>query len=103
MLEVEWWLLRVCCYDDVRIKIYVVKIYIRSNNSGKEISSKHVVREEVIKTKLTAVKLLTKQELKKIGSVAQRFYEHAATHKYKYWDNKYIRDVYKENGKKTGS
>ena len=55
------------------------------------------------KTKPIAVKLLTKQELKKIGSVAQRFYEHAATHKYKYWDNKYIGGVYKENGKKTGS
>ena len=59
--------------------------------------------KKIIKTKLTAVTLLTKQELKKIGSVAQNFYEHAATHKYKYWDNKYIGGVYKENGKKTGS
>ena len=59
--------------------------------------------EKKIKTEPIAVKLLTKQELKKIGSVAQNFYEHAATHKYKYWDNKYIGGVYKENGKKAGS
>ena len=57
----------------------------------------------MIKTKLTAVTLLTKQELRKIGSVAQKFYEHAVTHKYKYWDNKYIGGVYMENGKVTGS
>ena len=70
---------------------------------GKKSPRKHVAREKIIKTKLTAVKLLTKQELKKIGFVAQNFYEHAATHKYKYWDNKYIGGVYKENGKATGS
>ena len=80
-------------------------MYIRSSNSGKGISSKTCCERKVIKTKLTAVKLLTQQELKKIGSVAQNFgnHEHAATHKYKYWDNKYIGGVYKENGKKTGS
>ena len=70
---------------------------------GKEIPLKTCCEKKIIKTKLTAAKLLTKQELKKIGSVAQKFYEHAATHKYKYWDNKYIGGVYKENGKKTGS
>ena len=79
-------------------------MHIRSDNSGKGISSKHVARDKkIINTKLTAVKLLTKQELRKIGSVAQRFYEHAATHKYKYWYNKYIGGVYMENGKATGS
>ena len=64
---------------------------------------KRVAREEIITTKPTAVTLLTKQELKKIGSVAQNFFGHAATHEYRYWDNKYIGGVYKENGKKTGS
>ena len=70
---------------------------------GKEISSKTCCERKIIRTKLTAVKLLTKQELKKLGSVAQKFYEHAATHKYKYWDNKYSEGVYKEKGKKAGS
>ena len=38
----------------------------------KKSPQKHVAREKVIKTKLTAVKLLTQQELKKIGSVVQK-------------------------------
>ena len=79
-------------------------MHIRSDNSGKGISSKHVARDKkIINTKLTAVKLLTKQELRKIGSVAQKIYEHAVIHKYTYWDNKYIGGVYMENGKKIGS
>ena len=103
MLEVEWWLLRVCCYEDARIKIYVMKIYTRQYLGERNLLKNTLREKKIIKTKLTAVTLLTKQELKKIGSVAQIFYEHAATHKYKYWDNKYIGGVYKENGKKTGS
>ena len=79
-------------------------MHIRSDNSGKGISSKHVARDKkIINTKLTAVKLLTKQELRKNRIRRTIFYEHAVTHIYKYWDNKYIGGVYKENGKKTGS
>ena len=97
-MAAESLLLRCCAYKNLcRENIYAAV------TRGKKSPRKHVAREEIIKTKLTAVTLLTKQELKKIGSVAQIFYEHAATHKYKYWDNKYIGGVYKEKGKKTGS
>ena len=80
-------------------KVYVVKIYIRSNNSGKEISSKTCCERKIIKTKLTAVKLLTYRNQRKSDMSHNFFYEHVATHKYRYWDNKYIGGVYKENGK----
>ena len=60
------------CNDDARIKgLCRENAYIRSNNSGKRnILEKYVAREKAIKTELTAVTLLTKQELKKVGSVA---------------------------------
>ena len=100
-MAAESMLLR-CCANK---KIYVVKICIYAAiTRGKESPQKHVARDKkIINTKLTAVKLLTKQELRKIGSVAQNFYEHAVIHKYTYWVNKYIGGVYMENGKKTGS
>ena len=77
--EVERLRLRVCCYDVARIKKNLCREKgIRRSDSGKEISSQTCCERKIIKTKLTAVKLLTQQGLKKIGSIAQIFYEHAA-------------------------
>ena len=60
-------------------------------------------KKKIIKTKLTGVKLLTYRNQRKSDLSHKFFYEHVATHKYRYWDNKYIGGVYKENGKKTGA
>ena len=59
VLEVEWWLLRVCCYEDARIKIYVVKIYTRQYLGERNLLKNTLREKKIIKTKLTAVKLLT--------------------------------------------
>ena len=97
-------MLRVCCNDAALIKIHVEKMHIYAAiTRGKEISSKTCCERKIIRTKLTAVKLLTKQELRKKSDPSHKIYEHATTHKQKNWDNKYSEGVYKEKGKKTGS